>query len=172
MAWDANIPPFVFVIDTDKYAGNFEREMCAFITGHIGDCGVGKGRQKLFFEKFEIDHEEQSIFFEKVLSVPDEHGCCRPCSIWTTPKRVNTGMGKCYDEDSEEAKKAEHSYSAYESVGIFFSEQPSKELIEIMKERTEEFCKLKPHRFGTPKNIEIKGFRLVKLTLVMGEIEI
>ena len=31
-----------FVIDTKQYAGNFEREMCAHITGHIGECEVGR----------------------------------------------------------------------------------------------------------------------------------
>ena len=31
-----------FVVDTDTYAGNFEREMCAFMTGITGACGVGK----------------------------------------------------------------------------------------------------------------------------------
>lgn len=173
MAWETDVPPFVFVIDTDKYAGNFEREMCAFVTGHIGECGIGQESQKLFFKKFEIEDSEQGPFFEKVLDVPDDHGCHRPVSIWPTKGRVNTGMGNCYDEDSEEAKKAKRTYSVYESVGIFFSEQPSKELIEIMKERAKEFGEMKkPPRYGIPKKIEIKGFRLIKLTLVMEEISI
>ncbi|KKK83825.1 hypothetical protein LCGC14_2789530, partial [marine sediment metagenome] len=32
---------WIFIIDTDSYAGNFEREMCAYITGRVGECGVG-----------------------------------------------------------------------------------------------------------------------------------
>ena len=32
---------YLFVIDTDSYSGNFEREMCAYCTGQIGDCEVG-----------------------------------------------------------------------------------------------------------------------------------
>ena len=31
-----------FIVDTDSYAGNFEREMCAYMTGHIGECSVGE----------------------------------------------------------------------------------------------------------------------------------
>jgi len=41
-----------FIIDTNEYAGNFEREMCAYCTGQIGDCGVG---------------EEEAEKFEKIL---------------------------------------------------------------------------------------------------------
>ncbi len=34
--------PYLFVIDTDTYAGNFEREMCAYVTGQIGECEVSR----------------------------------------------------------------------------------------------------------------------------------
>ncbi len=33
---------YLFVIDTDTYAGSFEREICAYVTGQIGECEVGK----------------------------------------------------------------------------------------------------------------------------------
>lgn len=32
---------YSIVVETDSYAGNFEREMCAFMTGHIGECEAG-----------------------------------------------------------------------------------------------------------------------------------
>ena len=38
---------YLFVIDTDIYAGNFERQMCAYITGQIGECEVGKENAEL-----------------------------------------------------------------------------------------------------------------------------
>ena len=28
---------FLLVIDTNSYAGNFERQLCAYVTGQIGD---------------------------------------------------------------------------------------------------------------------------------------
>jgi len=62
---------FAFVIDTDSYAGNFEREMTAYITGHIGECGVG-----------DEYIEELPINFDNIIDVPDEHGCYRPTTIW------------------------------------------------------------------------------------------
>lgn len=173
MAWSPdNVPPFVFVIDTDQYAGNFEREMCAFVTGHIGECGVGQEYQKLFFDFLGLDVEQRddNPFFEQVVDMADDHGCFRPVSIWPTKGRVNTGMGKCYDEESKEAKKAKSTFAAYESVGIFFGSEPSIVLIDLMKKRAQEFCEMKPLRLTVPKKIKIKGFRLIKVSLVFGEV--
>ena len=31
------------IVDTENYAGNFERELVAYATGCYGDCGVGDG---------------------------------------------------------------------------------------------------------------------------------
>ena len=31
----------MIIIDTDTYAGNFERELCAYVTGIVRDCEVG-----------------------------------------------------------------------------------------------------------------------------------
>ena len=39
---------FALVIDTDQFAGSFEREMAAFCTGHVGECGVGESMAALF----------------------------------------------------------------------------------------------------------------------------
>ena len=175
MAWNPdNVPPFVFVIDTDQYAGNFEREMCAFVTGHIGECGVGQQYQKLFFDFLGLDVEQRddNPFFEQVVDMADDHGCFRPVSIWPTKGRVNDGHGNCYDEDSEEAKKLKQTYGAYESVGIFFRSEPSRALINLMKERVQEFCKLEPLRSTVPENIKIRGFRLIKVSLVFGEVSV
>lgn len=32
---------YILVADTNQYAGNFERELCAYITGQYGECSVG-----------------------------------------------------------------------------------------------------------------------------------
>ena len=64
---------FAFVIDTDSYAGNFEREMTAHITGVIGECEVG--------EEF-IDEDFPFYNSGNVMQVADDHGCERPTSCW------------------------------------------------------------------------------------------
>ena len=192
-----DLPPFVFVVDTDQYAGNFERELCAFVTGHIGECGVGAEEA----EEFRKDHLENP--FEKaILHYPDEHGCSRPVSIWSTPGRFNDGMGGHFDLDQQEEANAHYHqacldqgehvkkvyahapeygeqeaqkwvkqsnepadrYPAYESVGILFQVLPDSTLIEIMKTR----AKL----FADNHNLQIRGFRLLKVNVVETELEL
>lgn len=94
----------VLVIDTEQYSGNFEREMCAYVTGQFGDCGVGSEL---------VDAYSSSI---KHLSWWDEHtcaedddkgyGCYRPASIWTTPGWFNNGMGGHFKDTLRNEVKA------------------------------------------------------------------
>ncbi len=66
---------FAFIVDTDSYAGNFERAMTAYMTGQIGDCGVGKD----FIEPIPMD-------FSKIIQqLKDEHGKARPTRLWHSP---------------------------------------------------------------------------------------
>lgn len=83
---------YIFAIDTDQYAGNFEREMTAYCTGRVGDCGVG-GNFANMYDEDEVDEE-----FENVTQISDE-GCYRPCSIYPTPGYFNDGMGNEYKDD-------------------------------------------------------------------------
>ncbi len=69
---------FVFVVETDSYAGNFERKMCAYMTGEVGDCDVGSEEAKLF----ETKNPDYSVFEDIVIRFQDEHGCRRPTTIW------------------------------------------------------------------------------------------
>lgn len=61
---------FAVIIDTNDYAGNFEREMTAFCTGIVGECEVG--------EEY-IDHKIGELFDEAIQQVSDDNGCYRPC---------------------------------------------------------------------------------------------
>lgn len=59
------------IIDTNLYAGNFEREMTAHITGVVGDCGKGK------------EYVEDCFFEEnRIKQVADDRGTYRPTTIW------------------------------------------------------------------------------------------
>lgn len=85
---------YKFIIDTNKYAGNFEREMCAYLTGRIGECGVGQEFAALFEKEYEP--------FENVVDVADEdNGCRRPCEIEIHPGYFNTGMGNHYSRKNK-----------------------------------------------------------------------
>lgn len=86
--------PFAFVIDTNSYSGNFEREMCAYITGQVGDCGVG-GEYAKMFEK------ESQYVFENINQEHDDNGTARPCTIYPTPGFFNDGFGNDYPENTD-----------------------------------------------------------------------
>lgn len=60
------------VIKTDSYAGNFEHELCAWLTGAVGDCMRGE-------ELVESDIEE--MFEDLIYPMPDDHGYYRPASV-------------------------------------------------------------------------------------------
>lgn len=121
------------LIDTDAYAGNFEREMCAHCTGHYGECEVG------------LEFAEQIDEFEDaIISIPDEHGCHRPCTLWDTPGGEPN------------------------AVLIYFESRPTDEQIAIIKERAQTFL----HRHAQIKDpifklelTEILGFRTIQFRM-------
>ena len=88
--------PWLFVIDTTDYAGNFERELCAYITGCVGECEVGDDMAELFKE------ETKKEPFENLQWESDEHGCARPASIYPTPAWFNNGMGFQFQAGEED----------------------------------------------------------------------
>lgn len=62
---------YAILIKTDSYAGNFERELCAHLTGHIGECGVGD------------NYVDESIAekFENYVAQEEDEGCYRPVNL-------------------------------------------------------------------------------------------
>jgi len=127
---------FIFVIDTEDYAGNFERELCAYCTGCVGDCGVGEDSAKVFEEETNI--KDSWAYFDIFSKPDDEGGCCRPTSIYST-----TGS------------------SENNSVAIYFFTRPTKEQIELIKSRAEKYNEyVKTLEYRDP--IKIIGFRLIE----------
>lgn len=98
--------PYFVVIDTNEYAGNFEREMTAFCTGATGECGVGHSKAA------EYHDEETANFDGYIMWEADDNGCHRPCSIY------DHGDGR-----------------GYKSVVIFFEEEPTREQMEVIARR-------------------------------------
>jgi len=84
---------YLFVIDTEEYAGNFEREMYAYVTGQVGECEVGE-------EVARMARKKDASFFTRledlVKSIPDELGDYSPVSIFPTPGWFNNGVDGHY----------------------------------------------------------------------------
>jgi len=63
---------YYILIKTNCYAGNFEREMCAYLTGHTGECEVGEEL---------VEENIKDRFGDKISSKPDDYGCYRPVEL-------------------------------------------------------------------------------------------
>lgn len=151
-----NVTSVVVAIDTDQYSGNFEREMCAFITGQIGECGVGlkfidEAQEELSEIPLNVvgDESIKTIhdWIDCHIAVEmDDRRCSRPASIWPTPGRVNNGRGKHFNESElkKESCWAGTHWPAYESVAIFFNEVPPKEVLDVIAARAKYFAENRP----------------------------
>lgn len=136
---------YVFIIDTDSYAGNFERAMCGYLTGIQNestsrtDKYVEAYKEEMGIAEDDYDHNEY------ILSMPGDFGDS-PVEAFPTP-----GVFKEHDGDK---------YPAYQSVGIFMGRKPTDEEIKILKERANKFKILGDYRSDeTPK---VLGFRLIQ----------
>jgi hypothetical protein len=89
---------YSIVIKTNQYAGNFERELCAHLTGIVGECEVGH----------EYVDEEITTIFEQSIATPGNEGA--------------TGN----------------------DVVIYFDSEPTKEQVQIIKERLLTFTTYHP----------------------------
>jgi len=153
---------YLFVIDTDSYSGNFERQLCAYCTGQIGECGIGNKQAEIWNEEVGIKIGTDP-FIDIIQQKSDEHGVFRPVEIYPTPGFRNNGFGKHFKCDDETTGSP-----AYQSIAIFFNEKPNEEMIKIMKEQAHKFSGQK-NRMGQIFNIKILGFRLVKISTLITE---
>lgn len=168
-----NVTSVVVAIDTTDYSGNFEREMCAFVTGQVGECDVGSELAEDVED--ELLEQEKSFVYEwieeHIVQESDDHGCHRPCSIWPTPGRANNGRGGHFNVEDLPKDKcfAGTHWPAYESVGIFFDEIPPTEVVETIISRAKRFAKNRPdHRSykGEKKPLTLTGIRVLEPKLV------
>jgi len=129
-------------IDTNKYAGNFERELCAYATGAVGECGVGKEMAELFLK----DHPNlDPLSGDYVSGETDDDGCFRPVTILKNYNYWRAQRGECT------------------TVGIFLDEKPPDELLQVWVDRIRDFC-TSPKRLNKwlPEEILVDSIRLVE----------
>ena len=135
--------PFLFIVYSESQKFD-ERDKCAFITGEVGECGVG------------TEHIQKDIDYSclqgLIMAVPDEYNVYRPVSSYVTPNLYNNGLGFVYKEGEEEAawkayttnKGFENStieqigkYPAECSIAIHLSSSPNDEQIAFLTNMAE-----------------------------------
>lgn len=141
---------YAVIIDTDSYSGNFERSLCAYVTGRIGDCQVGTESAVIACDEL---NKDTSWFSENIVDQLDDHGVSRPVRIEPTPGFFNDGLGQIY-ADGTDLKLVKSNYKkrnpgqvysgirypAYRSVIIFFTKKPDQKVRDLIIERAQKFA--------------------------------
>jgi hypothetical protein len=140
---------YLLIVDTNLYAGNFEREMTAFATGVLGECQVGDEMLEDFFEGaaafgYDVDPDDMNAVspFEGLMAQKgDGEGCNRPCAISL--------------KDGE-----------YNSVEMYMDQRPADRDLAFITERIHAFPAYSAQqRFGQ-RGLEVLGIRLICRSIV------
>lgn len=136
---------WLFVIDTENYAGNFERELASYCTGWKNEY-VGFVADMEDFEDGSIHPDIVAEIEEKLCTWNDDENICElyPTSGWS-----NNGVGGHTKLKEGEVPK----WPAFMSVGIRFDMEPSNFIVSMMKDRAKIFCE--------SHNLTLTGFKLV-----------
>ncbi len=133
--------PFALVIKTDMYAGNFEREMCTWITGYEGEYYPG-GMEYLKETALKELGKNSDMIIDYLGLIPhDEYNDVRV---------IMTGK-------------------EYKSVAILFNEKPPLKLINLMAERAKNFTKAYKENAKTKSYIDLKKFQSPKILSIKFE---
>jgi hypothetical protein len=143
-SWENPESRWSFVVDTDSYAGNFERELSSFVVGRCDEYGDHRGgAYKEMYEK-EVPEKLQVIIedlTEDRINDPGDDGIMRaPMDLAPTPGFENIGDGKILPLKA--GKKPKH--PAYNSVAIFLSRKPTEDEFAFLILRTRKFVELPP----------------------------
>lgn len=92
---------FIVIVDTDSYAGNFERDLVAWMTGLVGDCEVGEEYAELArAESAALGFDDGCFGLPEAIQVDEQgNGCWRPASIWEVG---TTSVAVAFREDLTE----------------------------------------------------------------------
>lgn len=178
---------YLVIVDTDSYAGMFERQLCAYMTGQTGECGRGENTAEI--AKKELGKWNE-WFDMNTCQLPDDHGVCRPVKLESTPGWFNDGMGghykngtdpeivkkqfeKACDETeydiSDIKEKGPGNHPCYQSIAIAFSEKPPYELRKILIDRAKHFSQNVESLGGTMgkwmSNFTVTDVRFVERTI-------
>ena len=157
-----------FVVDTDSYAGNFERELCAYVIGAADEHGAHVAGPYLKLFGMWCPVELGSLSDTRIADSGDDGTRQAPCDLAATPGWSSNGKGKAYPVKPE-SKKYQYKYPAYNSVALFLRRKPTEEELAELVKRTQEFPTL-PKIHPWDSRPQVLGCRLVKEVALVEEI--
>lgn len=157
MAW-------AFVVDTDSYAGNFQRELCAYVIGARNDPSERDPYLKLFDRDCRLPLGDLSD--ARLVDPGDDDVHLAPCDLAATPGWASDGRGKVRRSTPDKNRRYKH--PAYNSVSIFLQRKPTEEELGELLKRSLEFPTL-PKFHSWDSRPRILGCRLIKADVLVQE---
>ncbi len=177
---------YIFVIDTNYYAGNFAELLVAYCTGQYDEeSGVGEEEAELFSQQEDIKFFNVLYELSSMQNPGFKYGAIRP-----TPGYFNNGFGVHYKEEDELFAKEQlrdhykkiadespwsyhkpidtplKKHPAYGSVIFYITRFPTEEEVRIIKKRSQQFIKDSfPH-------VEIVNYRVLEETIISKELKL
>jgi hypothetical protein len=181
---------YILIIDTDHFAGRFSDYLCAYTTGFYGEEAAHDSIIMSVSDLFYRDHgiedddaekvsrhdgllaEEKNIFYGYVVDNITEDGSYSPVVVWPSRKYGVSAAGE-YGELKED-NYDEYNFPAGYSVGIYFSEKPSEQMIDLVKIRAKKFFDEIYPKMGSGSNprVLVEGFRLITHRKLAAEVSI
>ena len=161
---------FMFVIETDHYAGHFLENLCAYCTGYYGENDKGRDCSDLFYLDLNISDDEENNklaselnpFRGYIIDQLGEEGFS-PCALWVS-RKYGTNSDGDYALLTEETYD-NYTFPALFGVCIYFGLAPTQELVDIIKERAVKFFdKIYPRlvKEETARQVKVEEFRLIR----------
>ena len=144
------------VIDTDSYAGNFERPLCTYVTGIIDEQRASfecPEMARLYQEEVGAENPLDGLVAWG-LEFDDDVPSVTVCSIYPTLGWSNDGHGEHYQVTNERPYK----HPAYYSVRLFLHREPTEDELSLIKARAKAFA-TRGLKYQPP--FTITGYRLV-----------
>ena len=144
-SWLKKGPRWSFVIDTDSYAGNFERQLSAYVIGRCDDFGEGMHRVRPYINLYltECGRLLEDLVDYRVNDPGDDAICRAPMDCAPTPGTRE-----------------------FNSVALFMSHKPSKKQLALLVQRAVKFPSVVvpdlPSVWNPCKEIRIRSCRLVE----------
>jgi len=160
---------YLFVIDTEQFVGDFDREMTAYVTGRVSSDGIASKEAQLFYKETNLwtgDWNNSSLDvkscysklnnpFGFVMLQTDNDGVRNPSEMYSTQGWVSV--------DGQYVKEAEANGlmrgTAFLSLAIYMERTPTEHEESLLVERSHKFTDY------WKSKIDIAGFRLIEKTI-------
>lgn len=160
---------YVLVIDTNKPSFEFVAQLCAYCTGYDHENSTDNSMVDKFYEQvspeFAGNLKEQireNPFYGYITDKMDQDGFYSPSTVWLNKKYGCNDEGEYGILTEDNCEK--FSLPAPLSVGLYFENEPTSELLDLLKKRVRKFF---AEEWKSPVSFE--GMRLITKTLYGSE---